>query len=107
MMNLPGWMLLGKTRLEVISQVSTKPTWSAKAAQENQFTWRAFQSLPYTDLYSVLASLMTTRVRGSWPAVQPQQPQSPISWATSCHEAAGMWREHRGQLCAHRCSTIP
>ena len=66
MMNLPGWMLLGKTRLEVISQVSTKPTWSAKAAQENRFTWRAFQSLPYTDLYSVLASLMTTRVRGSW-----------------------------------------
>lgn len=46
--------------------VSTKATWSAKAAQENQFTWRAFQSLPYTDLYSVLASLMTTRVQGSW-----------------------------------------
>ena len=46
--------------------MSTKATWSTKAAQKDQFTWRAFQSLPYTDSCSVLASLMTTRVRGSW-----------------------------------------
>lgn len=41
---------MGRARLEVISQVSTKAAQkSAKAAQRSQFSWKVNQSLLYMD----------------------------------------------------------